>query len=443
MQPPSRGEEAERAAGRRILDVLASLLCVGGATVLQLQRQAGVPATDTIWAEDGSVYLADAVNHGPLGEVFASYVGYVQVLPRLLGAIASLLPLEHAPLVFAVGSSLIVALLALYVFHAARVAIPSVWARATLAVLSVLVPAAGWESVGNVVNLQWHLIFPCFLALLQAASTWAGAAAAASVSTAAALTTPIAAVFLPAALWQLRRDPSPKVKVVVGAYLAGVVAQWLVVLSSESPFAVETHLWALPGIYGLRVAGSVIAGDAFLPELWRALGWWFAVGALVVVLVTVGFGVARGDARSRSLIGTTFAFSLVVFAIPVFVRGTALVSPYGEEVNLLGSRWMIAPILFLAAAVLLVLDRSPPAWPAPVRWSSRGLFVLMIGVGIVTSFRVENARSQGPSWSAQLAAARLGCGEARSRLAQIPISPAPPIVPQPFLASIRCDRLDG
>ena len=51
--------------------------------VLALARQAGLPATETLWAEDGAIFYSQAVAHSVLHTLAASYNGYGQIVPRL------------------------------------------------------------------------------------------------------------------------------------------------------------------------------------------------------------------------------------------------------------------------------------------------------------------------------------------------------------------------
>jgi hypothetical protein len=53
-----------------------------GAGVL-LERQAGDPPWHTLWAEDGRVFLPDALAH-PLSSLVTPYAGYLQLVPRLI-----------------------------------------------------------------------------------------------------------------------------------------------------------------------------------------------------------------------------------------------------------------------------------------------------------------------------------------------------------------------
>src|SRR6266516_3366799 len=89
IQPlfPQRPEPAVRVGWQGILTGLVAVLA---GTVIVVLRQPGAGALDTVWAEDGTVFLADAVNRSPLDALATSYAGYYHLLPRLLAQVAVL-----------------------------------------------------------------------------------------------------------------------------------------------------------------------------------------------------------------------------------------------------------------------------------------------------------------------------------------------------------------
>ena len=54
------------------------------ATAGQLVRQRGAPSWDTIWAEDGTLYTAQARGKSIVGAFTTEYRSYLQVLCRLV-----------------------------------------------------------------------------------------------------------------------------------------------------------------------------------------------------------------------------------------------------------------------------------------------------------------------------------------------------------------------
>ncbi|MDP8987157.1 MAG: hypothetical protein M3N11_02245, partial [Actinomycetota bacterium] len=164
----------------------------------------------------------------------------------------------------------------------------------------------------------------------------------------------------------------------------------------------------LLGIYSLRVAGSLLVGDRLLDELWRQLGWVFAWSSLAVVVVGVGYGIASGGGRQRFHLGINLFYSATFLAVPLLLRGTAHLLQR-EEFTLNGSRYMVVPVLFLAVAILLVVEQ-PGAWFSPA--AARGLqmgFVFWTLALVLLNYSGDSVRGGAPGWRASLAHARSYC----------------------------------
>ena len=158
-EPPQRPPASSwRVARRALLSVIA---LAAGAVVLLL-RIAGPSPLTTIWAEDRTVFLVQAL--ASPGHLFASYAGYLQLLPRLIAQLVSFLPLPEAAAAFALAGAVIAAAVALFVFHASAGHIHSAWLRGLLAAAVLLLPVAPLEIADSGVNTPWYLLFALFWA---------------------------------------------------------------------------------------------------------------------------------------------------------------------------------------------------------------------------------------------------------------------------------------
>ena len=110
--------------------------------VLALARQSGLPATGTLWAEDGVIFYSQAVAHSVLHTLVASYNGYGQLVPRLAVQLTGLGPLRDVPTTVALSGAVGLALVSCLVFHMARGLITSPALRALLVASMVLLPLA-------------------------------------------------------------------------------------------------------------------------------------------------------------------------------------------------------------------------------------------------------------------------------------------------------------
>ena len=112
---PAGGSRAGT-ANRRIRAVVVYTAVLAAGVVAMLARIPGRPAWDTIYNEDLTVYLVDALARP--WHLFTVYGGYIQLMPRLLGQLAASLPLRWAAEVFALSGALSAAASAILVFHA-------------------------------------------------------------------------------------------------------------------------------------------------------------------------------------------------------------------------------------------------------------------------------------------------------------------------------------
>jgi hypothetical protein len=192
---PAPAEPAPRAGLARWAFLLAQVAVVALGALVMLARIGGRPAWDSVWAEDPGIYLPGALAHP--WDLLQSYGGYLQLVPRLIGQLAALLPLRYASVAFAVGGALVASACGLFAYHASAGHVSSRWLRALLGLSVVLLPVAPLEIADNGVNSIWYLLIALFWAALWRPRTRAGAAVAAVVAFAAAASSSLAFLFVP------------------------------------------------------------------------------------------------------------------------------------------------------------------------------------------------------------------------------------------------------
>ena len=404
-----RGLGWPRSSGLRLPVLLAFL--VGGST-LQLLRTPGIPAWRSLQAEDGGIFYTDALNDPLIRTIGRAYEGYLHVVPRLIAALASLFPVQDAAVVINVGAALVVSLLAAYFWFAARDLLPSAWGRALVVLLILLLPSAGWEVNASINNLHWYLDFTCFWVFLARPRSRGAVAAGVLVAAATALSDPLSALLLPLAGYRVlqalrQRDGIPRSALLApAAFAVGLGLQALYGVTEKVPRAfVEVDPRDVPGVYGLRVVGSLLVGDRYLEGLFLRHQHFATVCLLLAIVAAAGAIVA---ARGRRVtVAVVLAYSAVFLAVPLLIRGTSI---YLDRANftLNGSRYMLVPALLLAAGLLIALFRKRVA---PSRWTFAGrvLVTLLAAVVLTANFRLHSSRSPGPEWAAALAAAQSRC----------------------------------
>src|SRR5262249_60213705 len=102
------------------LPVQVAVVALGA--LVMLARIGGRPAWDSIWAEDRGIYLPGALAHP--WHLLQSYGGYLQLVPRLIGPVAALVPVRGAPVAFAGGGALVAPPRAPFPFHPPPAPVP-------------------------------------------------------------------------------------------------------------------------------------------------------------------------------------------------------------------------------------------------------------------------------------------------------------------------------
>jgi hypothetical protein len=392
---------------------LAALLAfLAGGVALQLLRTPGIHPWRSLQAEDGGIFYTEALNDPLVRTIGRAYEGYLHVVPRLIAAVASLVPVRDGAVVINVGAALVVALLAGYVWSAARDLLPSPWGRALLVAVMLLLPSAGWEVNASINNLHWYLDFACFWVFLARPRTRWDVAAGVLVAAAAALSDPLSALLLPLAGYRIlqalrRRDGVRRPALVAPAvFLVGLVLQATYGVTEKVPHAfVEVDWRDVPGTYGLRVAGSLLVGDRYLERLFLSHEH-FATACLLVAVVAAAAAVVVARGR-RITVAVVLAYSGVFLAVPLMIRGTSI---YLDRAHftLNGSRYMLVPALMLVSGLLIALFRVREH---PARWTLAGrvLATLLVVVVLTANFRLQSSRSAGPEWASGLAAAEARC----------------------------------
>ncbi len=415
------------------------VMALASTTAVLLGRQSGVPAWHSVWAEDGEIFLADALNEPLVPTIFQPYNGYMLLFPRVAAEIVTLAPLTDAAWLIAVIASFAVGSVAVFVFHASSVALSHQASRAALAAGVVLLPSAGFETTANLANLHWYLIFGCFWALLVHRSSPGILAARTVLAFLAPLSNPIAAfltplLFLGRSGRPYRLEQLPKL-----AFLVGLATQLVVVVQAPndssdgitSPFSPLD----LPQIFAVRVAGSFLIGDRFVGLAASNLGVAFELGAILLLGLILGWAVRGLDRARRKIALLALCAAFTSYIVPLATRGTSEIWPAADAPGLGGSRYFILPILFLLVVLLIGVDArlsAPPSQSRTILVSAAALWLVSLAF---LNYSIANPRSPGPNWRTSLAEARQVCRTGPSAFVNVPIAPG-----GPWSVTIPCRR---
>jgi hypothetical protein len=392
-----------------------------------LLRQPGLSATKTLWAEDGQVWYTQALRESFFKSITTTYDGYIQLVPRLGSEfVARLFSIQDASAATAVLGDVILGCILLLVFHTSRSHVRSIFARGLLLGSMILLPMANAELLNNFVNLPWWQLFATFWVLLwRPQSIWEKGIAAVFCFL-AAMSNPVAALFLPLALARVIALPRWREQLATMGLLLGLALEGVAVLTSNYHSVnppKTTH--GVLSLFFLRVGTGSIGGvqvtNALIVLGDHKIG--IALGACVFATAIVLVAACRS--LRLALFG---AFALVscalIFAIEVWYRGVA------GQMTLstvdVGSRYAQTPLLLLLSVIIVAVAASAPAGPL---WRLPPLGLILVALlllpGWIVDFNSANGREQGPNWPAEVAQARKECRPGSHTSVTIPVSPTP------------------
>jgi hypothetical protein len=416
----------------------AGLVVLTGAAILHLARQRGVPPWNSLWAEDGSVFLSGALRDFP-GTLFAENGGYIHVVPRIVAGIAAAVPVETAAAVMAAGASVVVALISGFVYFASAEVLRSRPVRLGLAATVLLLPVPGSDLLANATNLHFYLLFACFWALFWQSETPGALGSRSAVVLAASLSDPLSALLLPLAIVAPLARRSLRALAVSGIFLAGLAVQLLVTWGGERP---ERNWGFRPSdlldIFSLRVTGGLLVGDRFLDNAWLAYGRTFSYGALLLVTAVIAFLLLRSERSTVAFVLISLGYGCLFFCVQLVGRGTGGMDPDLGVFQLNGARYVLLPFLFTTAAVLALVDRAPRLGESATWTWARRAGLLWLAALLVANYSVVSDRSPGPRWDRELTRARASCTARNEEVARVLVAPSPPRV---WFATVPCGRL--
>ncbi|MCP2168217.1 hypothetical protein [Goodfellowiella coeruleoviolacea] len=390
-----------RRTGRFLLAFLA-------ATAYLLLIPAGRTRLNHVWAEDGARFLVDALTQ-PFGTTLITpYGGYSHSVPRLAAGLVALLPLPWAAAALAISAAALRAGIALLVFTASRGVLRSTPIRVALAALVIVIPAGNWETINNLTNLHWFVLYGAFWVLLwRPAHRWQQVLTAV-VLFLASTTSPIALILTPLAV---ARFALPRRDWWGGCgFLAGLLLQALAVLgSTRTPYSdAPADLPAAAVSALVRGPLSAVAGPEWAMTLYQRFHLLAAVAALLVVVVLVVPALAPGLAPRRFLAVAALVCAAVSMGLELVMNWTPVLHVDAPGVLGAGQRYSAAPCLFLLAAVAAGVDALRGRRLIPV---VRVAVALVLLAGVAHQYRTPYGRLGGVPWGQTVADATIACAQ--------------------------------
>jgi hypothetical protein len=417
--PPGPGGLLRERAVRVAIEILAVLI----AAAAMLLRVAHIPAWDVVYAEDNGVFLVGALAHP--WDLLAPFGGYLELVPRILGQVVSLLPVGDAARVYAVSGALIAAVCALFTYHASEGYIRSPGLRAMLAAALILLPLAPIEMADSGVNSPWYLFPAAFWAVMWRPRTRWGMLAAALVAFAAASSEILAIIYLPLLVIRVIALPRWREHAVTIGFLLGLLAQAPAIVSSYA-----RHAQRLDGV-GQPLASVKFYVHAFVL---RSVGWHLSWGLQrllglngatavtgVFLLAVLAWVLVTGDRQVRvfAVLAAVIGFVQVMVAasVPGPPGGGWVAHGWPTPAFQPGSRYDAVPVTLVDAMVIIAVDtftrRRGAATPAPTpepqdAWRGPRLWALIavtaltcaLAVGWVSDYRYYSPSRVGQGYRA-------------------------------------------
>lgn len=383
-------------------------------------------ALDTLYAEDGTIFLQRAIDYRPADSIFEPYAGYVHVVPRSVAELASLFPIASASTIMSGAGALGVALIAAVVFRSTSGHVRSTPLRIVVAGAFIVLPLGQQEVFNTATNLHWFLMPAMVWMLLARPATRTDAALFGLVLFAGAASDPLTLVVAPLALYRWFALPLRRERLPLVAYAIGLGVQFVAMAVGDSErggMSLLTNPAKLVVWFATHTVGATVFGSRWVNDLDDATSAVLAVVAVITLGVMVAFAVRALQPSDLVVPVLLVAFGMAYFAAPVILE------------SLIRPRYSVPSSILLVSALVVLGDRLQ-------RHSNRvaapfGALGLLLVVTWAASYRVDVPRNASQRWSDGLDSAKAACST-DGGAATIEISPDPV-----WTIRVPCSDLSG
>ena len=391
-----------------------SLVLIGLAIVLPLFRQTGARSWRTAWTEDAQIWFQQAHDQGPIHALLRGYAGYLQLPPRVLGALSQVISIRQLTLYFSVAGTVIGALLGWFVYCMSDGWITSHAARLALASFVVVAPVLGHENTATITNTIWIFFAVSPWALLGLNARITAVILRSFVVFLAATATPLTVVFLPWAIALAIARKAATAWVICGSLCVGLILQVAVVLHTRDlqRFPPHRDIGRLAELFDVHVLAQPLIGDNLIAHFWISDRVVLLAGVPIFLVLVFAALFKNSRFRTQAVAATFVAYAAVTFVVPVWGRGTnAIPMKVGELPTIFGSpagpgsqyvafgyRYSVAPVFMLVSAIACLIA-SPERRQGSLSRLALYTFVAQIVLMSILGFRVQTDRSTSPDWS--------------------------------------------
>lgn len=387
-----------------------------------------------VWAEDGNIFLGEALAQGPWTVLFQGYAGYQHFVPRLV--VAGLLPfldIASYPIVVFAICAVLTGLTAGAVYWLSRDLLPWTPARIALAGIALLLPLAAQETIGNLADLHTYAMWIAPWLFLYRPKNWWASGAWAVLMWALVMTEIQVIFFAFLLLFRLRRRDRIQWPI-FGAFLVGAVWQVATAVSVDRPNG-NGPLSLASTVMGwmINTVIPLVTGDPLLVRNWVIA---FGMSAAVLILIPIAAAVAVvlvwGRSSQRLLLVALLLGSAAVYAGGAWANSGPSFMYAEDDLNYLGIRLVlnirygVASGMMLVAAVpiaaaVLVGRFAGSLLARVVGWCACIAVVIVLAYGSTMTYSM---RDQVPLWAPAVEQSEIVCAGPNSpRSVTLPVAP--------------------
>ena len=402
-------------------------------------------AYETIYAEDGFVYLSDALNKPIMNGVANTYAGYAGTVGRIGGLFAALFPLKYASIALVFFASLIISLIVLVTYANTQKLLKSKVVRLGLSAAIIFLPIANSESSATVCNLYNFLFFGAFVVVISMRDSRKPGILGLSILLLGAMSNPLTVFLLAIPLFRYVilkfQNRAFKIATVEWVLSLGLLAHTLIVIldaTKESRVPFETSsLDKVVYLFLDRVIGTslvpgwgLVSGTAGSPGFENSF-WFFESLAVRLAITSILYMLFSG--YSIWFIKTSQETHTRTEFLPAFVLWHVYIFTTGFFYNVEPRYSIFSSLLFLWLLGFLVSNskfKIQIGKVLPVLF-----FSLVVLSGAIS--QPSQLRISGPVWADELDKAKLTCKEGGSQSVGIRILPMNSV----RLVVVGCSRI--
>lgn len=290
--------------------------------------------TTSLYAEDGQIYLSDAINSGSWNSLLKTYAGYIDVPARLNAGVTALFPVEKFALVNTLLLLVWITLCSMVVFASAKRLLNNSFLAVFCSAFFLLNPAGRFESSGNLTNLHFFLMAATSIVVvdyLKNRKIYLGGCIFVFFS---ALSTPLVGLLLLMA---------------IPVFVHGRSGSWRSVLGKRSPFPY------LIGGTGIMVAASYSSLGEREPNGYQSIFkvMYLTTDRILGSTFIPGWGSVSGAQESPEFSGLAIFHNLTLRVVLAFIVGIAFLVLVCRKSN--QNRSVAGPLALYAFAYCLLI----------------------------------------------------------------------------------------